>query len=528
MLKRLFGLILVLAALQTLNAQTKEYIQAFIDKDCYLTGEQMLVHVSVTDANQKPLTMSKVAYVELCDTKQMQTQCMVQLTDGEGWAALDLPGSMHSGYYQMNVYTRYLRNFGPDCYYKRNVAVVNLLNPTSEDNIEFVAAEDSEASDSDEILTDKRSYGTREKVTIKLPTFAGRSATVSVAKKDLVCDNNESSVVYNPVFNSTALDFLPELDGHIVTAKSNSTRVQNSRLALVGKSASLFDGQVSKDHNFVHYYTSGLYGSLPVTVNGYTDAGEPVRLEFESPYEKVLPVSLPELKVKYDEKQLKDRSVSSQIEKSKRDISLGTIVNHEKDFMGVKPDYFYDLDEWTKFKTVREILIEFVSGIRVRTIANEKMLYTFDDESAAFSKWAAVALLDGMPIHDIDALLAYDARRLKYVQIYTGRFFFGKNACQGVISFISKKGSLQDFTLDEGTQMYTYSFPQDRPEILSPIYEDKSSRQPDFRHTLYFNPEVKGDCEFYTSDLPGTYVATLQYVDNSGKEYKVTSEFEVK
>ena len=76
--------------------------------------------------------------------------------------------------------------------------------------------------------------------------------------------------------------------------------------------------------------------------------------------------------------------------------------------------------------------------------------------------------------------------------------------------------------------MYTYDFPQDRPAFLSPIYEDKSSRQPDFRHTLYFNPQVNGECEFYTSDLPGTYEVLLQYVGPDNKEHKLVSEFIVK
>ena len=86
------------------------------------------------------------------------------------------------------------------------------------------------------------------------------------------------------------------------------------------------------------------------------------------------------------------------------------------------------------------------------------------------------------------------------------------------------KGSLQDFLLDKGTQMYTYDFPQDRPAFVSPVYEDKSSRQPDFRHTLYFDAAVSGQREFYTSDLPGTYEVRLQYVGLDDREHLITSE----
>ena len=58
----------------------------------------------------------------------------------------------------------------------------------------------------------------------------------------------------------------------------------------------------------------------------------------------------------------------------------------------------------------------------------------------------------------------------------------------------------------------------------------KKSRRPDFRHTMYWNPSVEGKegVEFYTSDLEGTYVATLQGVLEDGKKVEVKCEFEVK
>ena len=530
-INKILTFLFILTSVTAVKGQTKEYIQAFIDKDCYITGEQMMVHVSVTDAEHRPMDMSRVAYVELCDTKQMQAQCMVQLKDGEGWAMLDLPGSMHSGNYQMNVYTRYQRNFGPEYYYKRIVSVINLLNPSEDDDVEFIAtpAADMKHTGSDATMTDKKEYQTREKVTFKMPKVEGRSFTLSVTRKDCKVPATTETLKTPQFKNPSDLKFLPEIDGHILTGKAtDGKRINNTRLALVGKSPIIHDGQIQSDGTTALYYSNNLFGSLSVCLNGYTFEGDPVHMEFEQPYEIVLPDSLPSLRVYYDENDLKDRSISSQIEKSKRDVSLENAIEHEKDFMGIVPERFYDLDEYTKFKTVREILIEFISGIRTRNVGKRKQLYTLEPETRDFSKWAALVLLDGMPVYDIDALMDYDARRLKYVQIYRGRFVFGVTPCQGVISFISRKGSMQDFQLDEGTQMYTYDFPQNRPVFLSPIYDDKSSRMPDFRHTLYFNPQVNGECEFYTSDLPGTYEVSLQYVGTDNKEHKLVSEFIVK
>lgn len=528
-----FAFILTLFA-ASLKAETKEYIHAFIDKDCYLTGEQILVNISITDKEMNPLDISKIAYVELCDTRQRQTQCMVQLTNGKGWAKLDLPGSMHSGNYQMTVYTRYLRNFGKDSYFKRLVSVINLLNPSENDDIEFVEdttdnSVESANAQGATVLTDKQSYNTREKVVVSVPETNGRPVTVSVSRKDCETDLSSESFQHSPKFNKfNELKFVPEFEGHIVTAKTTGTsKIEKSMLAAVGKKIKAFDGQ-SQEDGTMRYYTKGLNGSLSMTINGYTETDDPLRMEFVLPYETVLPDSLPSLRILYKEKDLRDRSISAQIEKSKRDVLLDKAEVSENAYLGIMPEYYYDLDEYTKFMTVREILIEFISGIRTRTVNKHKALYTFEADSYGYSRFPALVLLDGMPVYDIESLMDYDARRLKYVKIYRGRFQFGENCHHGIIAFESKKGLLQDFLLDKGTQMFTYDFPQIQTAFISPIYDGITSRQPDFRHTLYFNPNASGTCEFYTSDLPGTYVVTIQYLDKERAEHKVQTEIEVK
>ena len=92
---------------------------------------------------------------------------------------------------------------------------------------------------------------------------------------------------------------------------------------------------------------------------------------------------------------------------------------------------------------------------------------------------------------------------------------------------------MPDIRINSNMQMLAYEFPQDRPAFEMPDYDNenvKLSRKPDFRHTLYWNPSLKGKTEasFFTSDLEGTYVATLQGVLEDGKKVEVKCEFVVK
>jgi hypothetical protein len=134
---------------------------------------------------------------------------------------------------------------------------------------------------------------------------------------------------------------------------------------------------------------------------------------------------------------------------------------------------------------------------------------------------------------DHEAILNYDARLLHYIHRYTGKYTFGGELYDGILSLITHRGTFPDMRLDENSQMFSYEFPQRRPMFVAPVYsseEQIKSRIPDFRHTLYWNPEVTpatGTLNFYTSDMNGTYVITLQGISADGKEVKIQSEFVV-
>ena len=96
-------------------SQSVELMRIYTDKDCYLAGEELWIKVSVDDDALPGNSMSRVAYIEVCDTAQVRAQGKIALTDGIGWACIRLPQTMHSGMYQLTAYTRYMRNLNSDC-----------------------------------------------------------------------------------------------------------------------------------------------------------------------------------------------------------------------------------------------------------------------------------------------------------------------------------------------------------------------------------------------------------------------------
>ena len=72
------------------------------------------------------------------------------------------------------------------------------------------------------------------------------------------------------------------------------------------------------------------------------------------------------------------------------------------------------------------------------------------------------------------------------------------------------------------------------PDFTAPVYDSEEqlhSRIPDFRHTLYWNPDITSatnTVSFYTSDMKGTYVATLQGINSKGECVQVQGKFVVR
>jgi hypothetical protein len=99
---------------------------------------------------------------------------------------------------------------------------------------------------------------------------------------------------------------------------------------------------------------------------------------------------------------------------------------------------------------------------------------------------------------------------------------------------ITHKGNLSGLRLEENATLLAYEFPQKGivfPEKVYETEEQKASRMPDFRHTLYWNPNLNqesGSIDFYTSDMKGTYIATLKGWTIKGGSWEEKVQFIVK
>lgn len=537
-MKRTIYLFLFSLCWLTSVSQSVDPMRIYTDKECYLAGEELWIKVCVDDDVIPGNEMSRVAYVEICDTAQVHVQGKIALQQGMGWACIRLPQTMHSGVYQLNAYTRYMRNWTQDSYPRKYVAVLNTLGSSEKDSqilndLTNIVQNPVSVSLNQGLKGNKNSYGTREKVSLSWPFHLSeaKELALSVVRKD--CAVNLPEPKGGLFVKADDNPWLLEFEGHIVTAKIEGEEVPDkalTQLSCVGKEMKLFEGQ-KKEDGVYQFFTHGLNDRQDVVLSALSVDGKTYRMDMETPFAENLPQRVPDLICLYDDSALIDRSIALQLSQAMPEIVSPKEM--EEMIYGRLPDKSYNLDEYVRFNTVEECIVEFVMGISIAKENGKKSIRMLGEDSKQYNLFPVLVLVDGVAFNDHSDVLGYNARQVHYIHQYRGDYALGESFYGGILSLVTHRGMLSDIRMHEHMQMVSYEFPQDRPDFDMPVYDDEEklqSRRPDFRHTMYWNPSVEGKTgvEFYTSDLEGEYEAVLKGIDAEGKKIELKWEFQVK
>jgi len=542
----------------SLKAEDKVYERAYVhtDKDCYIAGEDILLKFYVVNSDFQPSNLSKVGYVEICDTEKPWIQLSVALEKGGGAGKITIPGNIPTGNYRLSGYTRYMRNEGKNVFFNKLIAIVNVAQqiPDSKrfepvekpDDIPLMNQEQTNEKETAGLLikTDQDRYGNRKKVILSLDNISGNAAdlVISVSRDDSIAkvpeiDDGKWLKQVTDTF-PFSLQWLPEYEGQIISGRfvPEPKESLHSNIAFVGNDIRYFNGKQNSLNGTTEFYTSGIFGKQQIvtSVVSLVYGKVPYRIDLISPFCELLPDSLPVLQIYPNEKRLLERYVGVQIKEKAENDSLNLPVQL-LGYCTFQPVKTYDLDQYTRFGTISETILEFITRLRVTKVNGKRTISAYLDEENQFSVRTLV-LLDGVPIYNHEDILGYNPINIKLINIYDGRYTFCGENFEGIVSFVTRKSDLPFFQLSDGSQLFNYNCPQLPPSFESPDYstgEAKNFRKPDFRHTLYWNPSVKSatgqpvNFSFYTSDLCGEFKVTVEGITTDGKVIHATSHFQV-
>ena len=540
--------------------QIRERVYVHTDKNCYIAGEDIRLKFYVINDAFQPSSMSKVGYVELCDTKRPRMQLKVALQKGSGTGDIIIPADLPTGIYQLSGYTRYMRNEGENVFFKKLIAIVNAeqqaidperYEPVEKfENIQLMKEEHSFEKEPADllILTDRSEYGNREKVVLSLDNIPHNTAdlVVSVSRIDTIAsvpeiNKREWLKQVRDTFR-VSKQWLPEYEGHIISGHFVPELPKDqhflSSIAFVGNDIRYFNGQINYENGTADFYTSGIYGRQQVvtSVAFSYHSKAPYRMDLFSPFCESLPLALPVLQICPNEKQLTERFIATQIKTKTYNDSLDNPIRNSN-YSNLKPGLSYDLDNYTRFSTISETILEFISRVSVTKVNGIRKIKVFPETGIRNYVENTLVLLDGIPIYDHEDVLVYNPMNIKKINIYDGHYLFGGDYFESIVSFITHGSDLPFFQLASGAQLFNYDCPQlpTATGILDySVEEIRNSRKPDLRHTLYWNPfvdytnEYSTNLSFYTSDLCGEFKVTVEGITTDGKMIYGVSSFQVK
>lgn len=534
------------------NTPFTEKVHISTNSNTLLTGEKLYYTVTCLNKTGSSFSaLSKIAYIELISSdKEMIYKTRLILNDSKSNGEYFIPASLKTGNYKLIAYTNWMLNAIP---LEVDIVDLSIINPYQIPDYKKVQIQSNDQFFNQNTGSlnalygfEKKKYGKREKLVFKTNASAAidknGSYSLKVQRKDSLNPSSGTKLTTTQSISKKAnITIIPEfrgemLKGKIKAGKNAGADLKNVNIALsvVGNHSFLKIVKTDHEGKFCFTIESPIEkGKLHIQIldkeiNEYTIEMEDYSAVLDYANLTFAPVSLsPSMK-----KTLENRAVASQIENAyialKKDslIEDKTIKNEQLKF-----DLTYNLDDYTRFKTLKETLTEIVDRAYYKSVGKKYEIHITDNIEEYELSYPALVLIDGYYIQDVTELFNYNVDNVKSVGLIKGGYYLGTKIFNGVIFIKTKNNDYESTNKEVYVIEPTLLRPVQKKEIFNIDYTAKDySRIPDYRYQLLWkpnlNPEEK-EISFYTSDISGTFEVVLEGIDSKGNPVLLSDSFEV-
>ncbi|MGX1929966.1 hypothetical protein [Flagellimonas sp. 2504JD4-2] len=535
-----------------------------------LVGERIYYKVyCLEEETNKFSNLSKAAYVELVGVNnQTVFKHKIRLESGLGNGDFFIPAEVSSGHYKIIGYTRWMLNKGQDSFFQGNITVINPYQ-NNQDNI-LIVSKDSVGVQSSKkdyafseykkskyisLETDSKVYGKREPVSLGLKSVLGENDlanfSISVRKMD-VSENYKAAHAENfaktfkrnePNNNKTI--FLPELRGELfrgkVLDKESKLPLQSKQVALSSIGDNFQLSVSDTNHDGVFYFNleeENPQNEVIVQVLGESRSNCILQMDTEEyvDYDKL---SFEKVEIASESLDaIFSRSINSQFENAYTAMKAdSTILREQASPFYTNLSMLYNLDDYTRFPTVKETIVEVVDNAWIEKNKNGESVFKVKYFGPYLDLVTLpLVIVDGTMVQNHNQLVDYEARKIQSIGLYWDKFRIGPEVFQGAILVETING---DFNISTDEDYIV------RKKLLRPLLQKKYYQQsyqgdlrakyeriPDFRSQLLWEPDIsladeEITLEFYTSDVSGTYGILLEGFTANGHPISITKTIAV-
>lgn len=338
--------------------------------------------------------------------------------------------------------------------------------------------------------------------------------------------------------------FVPEYRSHLVTGKvvkSDGTPAAGiyTFLASPGKQINLYTS-LSNSKGDIYFEVHNFNGSRKMILQPVHKADSMYQLQINNPYSTdysqnaFKPIVIkPAMR-----NSLKARSLSMQVQdiyyRELNDRSL-RVAYDTLPFYG-RGDQNFDLDDYTRFPVLEEVMREYVPGVLVRKRRDGFHFLVVDNINKGILPEDPLILLDGVLVRDLNKLMQFDPLLIRRLEVVMRNFFVGSLRIPGIVSYKTYTGDMAGYEIDSRGVVLDYEGLQFQREYYNPKYEkeaQRNNRMPDQRTLLYWQSDVKSKngnavIEFYTSDVTGNFQVVVEGMNDQGNVGTGLSMFTVR
>ena len=512
-------------------AQT-ERVYVVTDRTAYLSGDRVWCSLFCMDQNGQPSLKSAVAYLELVSAEGTGAEAKIALLQGRGCGEFTLPPQLPTGNYRLMAYTALE---GGDAA-QMGSRLLSIYNPFSVARVkDGVVAQESPVNS---VLEPETGQG----IELHVP------ARIRAEKPFSVALNGNAADLTLSVFHVDGLEQVPvttldaflkdfpvpassaapwEYDGEVIGGTVSGAPVESiAILSSAGSPDDTYFTRVEEDGS-VRFATGNIYGDREM-VCAVPEAGDHVRIRLESPYQHPEGKDLPILCL-HDSQFEALVSRKSALSTLYGADTLYTFLPRREDLLlsGVSWER-YHLDDYTRFNSVQEIVVEILPSVRLRKGRFEVSVADGSKTTRRFRENVLV-MMDGVVISDLSLLENMDAMLLEDVELYNEDIAMGGLTYNGCVNFTTKKNYVKAMQFPSNVRVVDFK------GVCYPVaYLGAPVSGTDYRPLLYWNPLMKvaaGESLVIPLTAPstaGTFRMIAEGLTADGKPIHEVFDFEIR
>lgn len=534
--------LLLLAFCFGVISHAAERVYVCTDRNIYIAGECIWCSLYCLDGITQNLSrLSSAAYVELASTQGVVCTAKISIIDGRGAGTFKIPADAPTGNYVLLAYTsvsgaegcldgaRTLSVFNTSSTARVNGGVEimdnNLYNsPTFVDETCGIS------------ISSSGSHACGASFTINVNSPSDATICLSVCKTDNILPPPANDIIsfYNKVIKDKSA-ILPgngniEYEGEIIHGIIKGEQTRLSTISSAGSPSDFYLGRADSNGN-VYFYTNNIFGDRELVCS---TADKDSYLTIEDPFIHPEPGDIPKLAIAQSiYTSLVSRKAAAASLAGIPADTLETNLPRRKDILLEGCSYKnYHLDDYTRFPSLKEIVVEITKELSIVTVRGEEVLKLRERDKKTgqtFSSDNLLTMIDGVLINGIEQIKRLDAMLLSDVDIYSGSFMIGGLLYGGVVNFITKENYVEALVFPSNVRVVDFK------GFCFPIaYTGAVPQGQDNRYLLYWHPIMclKGGeisrIKVTAPSSPGKYSIVAEGFDATGHPLRSVYYIDVK